>query len=187
MLGAALAATPLLAAVLLGVSGGGEPEVPESPDAQTADPAAAWITPAPARPGATGPSAAAGPATIPPSWGTERPEAAEPGPGDAQDRPEAPAGHRTVAVSVVDAAAASLVRPQDRVDVVGLDGTVIAPEVQVLQVRQDEPRPVIVAAVPVRDSARVAAAVVSTEATVVVSVRDPSAEAAAPAATDRAR
>lgn len=88
---------------------------------------------------------------------------------------------------MVDAAAASLVRPQDRVDVVGLDGTVIAPEVQVLQVRQDEPRPVIVAAVPVRDSARVAAAVVSTEATVVVSVRDPSAEAAAPAATDRAR
>ncbi len=88
----------------------------------------------------------------------------------------------------MDPAAAELVREQDEVDVVGLDGTVIAAEAQVLQVRPGSSGTVLVVAVPDQDAARVAAAVVSVEATVVVNRQSsPSAGDAAPTATDPVR
>lgn len=102
--------------------------------------------------------------------------------------PAAPFGHRLVPVRVMDLAAVELLDVGDRMDVVGIDGRVIASAVSVLQIRDRTSSPVVVTAVPEQDSASVAAAVAATEVTVVLSPRmHPSAEDAAPAATDQAR
>lgn len=181
MVWAALAALPLAAAILIGVLApppGPEPTpaATSSATAETADPAAAWRAPA-------APLTTSGPEALVAADG-----AAVPREGSDQAVAAAPAGHRAVAVRPVDPAAAELVREQDEVDVVGLDGTVIAAEAQVLQVRPGSSGTVLVVAVPDQDAARVAAAVVSVEATVVVNRQSsPSAGDAAPTATDPVR
>lgn len=83
--------------------------------------------------------------------------------------PAAPAGHRPVAIRVADPAALSLVAPGDRVDVVGMDGSVLAERVEVLQDRSSGTGPVLVLGVPDGASAALAAAALSREVTVILS------------------
>lgn len=177
---AGVAALPLAAAVLLGIFSPSTGPVPmpttESSRAvaETADPAAAW------RPGTASPSTVRSEARADP--------VATPGEEPELGSVPAPPGHRAVAVRPVDPAAAELVHVQDAVDVVGLDGTVIVEATQVLQISERSAGRVLVVAVPEQDAARVAAAVVSVEATVVVSRRSsPSEEDAAPTATGPVR
>ncbi|HRO30650.1 MAG TPA: hypothetical protein PK220_09635, partial [Citricoccus sp.] len=105
-------------------------------------------------------------------------------PGDAAAAPPvpaAPAGHRPVAVRIADPAALSLVSTGDPVDVIGMDGSVLAQRLEVLQDRSSGSGsgPVLVLAVPDGASAALAAAALSRELTVLLSgdsaVQDPGA------------
>ncbi|HRO93606.1 hypothetical protein [Citricoccus sp.] len=107
---------------------------------------------------------------------------AEAVPGDvaaAPPVPAAPAGHRPVAVRIADPAALSLVSTGDPVDVIGMDGSVLAQRLEVLQDRSSGSGsgPVLVLAVPDGASAALAAAALSRELTVLLSgesaVQDP--------------
>lgn len=182
---AAVAALPLVAAIALGLS-----PAPQSPAsshgapsaARTAEPSAAQSSSGAAVPWTADPPAA---------WSPQAP--AEPGSAASRTPghppvPAAPFGHRLVPVRVMDPAAVELLDVGDRMDVVGIDGRVIASAISVLQIRDRASSPVVVTAVPEQDSASVAAAVAATEVTVVLSPRmHPSAEDAAPAATGPAR
>jgi hypothetical protein len=83
--------------------------------------------------------------------------------------PVAPAGHRPVAVRIADPAALSLVTAGDHVDVIGMDGSVLADRLKVLQDRSSGRGPVLVMSVPDGASAALAAAALSREVTVVLS------------------
>jgi hypothetical protein len=88
---------------------------------------------------------------------------------DASIVPTAPAGHRPVALRIADPAALSLVAVGDRVDVVGMDGSVLADHLDVLQDRSSGTGSVLVLAAPDGVSAALAAAALSREVTVILS------------------
>jgi hypothetical protein len=93
--------------------------------------------------------------------------------------PVAPAGHRPVAVRIADPAALSLVSAGDHVDVVGMDGSVLAERLEVLQDRSSGTGPVLVMAAPDGASAELAAAALSREVTVILSA-GPAVQGSAP-------
>jgi hypothetical protein len=88
---------------------------------------------------------------------------------DAWNVPTAPSGHRPVAIRIADPAALSLVAAGDEVDVVGMDGSVLAEHLQVLQDRSSGTGSVLVLASPNAASAALAAATLSREVTVILS------------------
>ncbi|MFC7400818.1 hypothetical protein [Citricoccus sp. GCM10030269] len=107
---------------------------------------------------------------------TEQHQAMTPHPGSGASSapvapaplPRAPTGHRPVAVRIADPAALSLVAPDDRVDVVGQDGSVLAADVAVLQDRSAEQAAVVVLALPRDRAPEVAAAAMAQDLTVVL-------------------
>jgi hypothetical protein len=93
--------------------------------------------------------------------------------------PVAPSGHRPVAVRIADPAALSLVTVGDHVDVVGMDGSVLAERLEVLQDRSSGMGPVLVMAAPDGTGAELAAAALSREVTVILST-GPAVQGSAP-------
>jgi hypothetical protein len=83
--------------------------------------------------------------------------------------PTTPSGHRPVALRIADPAALSLVARGDHVDVVGMDGSVLAERLEVLQDRSSGTGSVLVLATPDGASAALAAAALSREVTVILS------------------
>ncbi|MDI3329635.1 MAG: hypothetical protein QJR09_02725 [Micrococcus sp.] len=88
---------------------------------------------------------------------------------DAPAVPPAPSGHRPVALRIADPAALSLVATGDRVDIVGMDGNVLAEDLEVLRDRSSGAGSVLVLAVPDGAGAALAAAALSREVTVILS------------------
>lgn len=183
-----LAAAPLALAVLLLVigsrSGGqGAPEDPgDAPVAAEATLHPGSLPPAPT-PGGGDPHA---PGARPPTSGG-RPGTGTTVPGAIQREtvqdhlaptavpvPATPAGTRPVAVGLADPAALSVVAAGERVDVVALDGTVVAEDLEVLQDRSSAGEgPVLVLAVPDADAATVATTALSREVTAILSPATP--------------
>jgi hypothetical protein len=98
---------------------------------------------------------------------------------DALRVPAASAGHRPVALRIADPAALSLVTTGDHVDVVAMDGSVLAERLEVLQDRSSGASSVLVLAIPDGASAEVAAAALSREVTVILS-GEPTAQGSGP-------
>jgi hypothetical protein len=88
---------------------------------------------------------------------------------DALPVPTAPPGHRPVALRIADPAALSLVTTGDHVDVVAMDGSVLAERLEVLQDRSSGAGSVLVLAPPDGTGAELAAAALSREVTVILS------------------
>ncbi len=88
---------------------------------------------------------------------------------DVPALPTTPSGHRPVALRIADPAALSLVDRGDHVDVVGMDGSVLAERLEVLQDRSAGTGSVLVLATPDGASAALAAAALSREVTVILS------------------
>jgi hypothetical protein len=87
--------------------------------------------------------------------------------------PAAPAGHRPVAIRFASPDAVALVGAGDRVDLVGLDGSVLASGLHILQDRSSAQAPVLVLSVPRDEAPAVAAAAATRDLTVLVAPPDP--------------
>ncbi|MEO9247879.1 hypothetical protein ABDK96_09315 [Citricoccus nitrophenolicus] len=150
----AVAALPLLFAVALflaTVLGGGlERGVPDAAEAtEIADIDASTAT-----------AAVAGPGGIPAP--APVPDTGAPAP------PVPPAGHRAVAVRFSAPDAVDLVAAGDRIDVVGLDGDVLATDLEVLQDRSTGQAGVLVVAVPAEQAPELAAVAAAQDLTLLV-------------------
>lgn len=178
----ALASAPLaVAVVLFTVTGlGSAPSAETTPEPVTAEDAGAGRSlPAPTLT-AEAADGAQPPITEETSWpgadspgagrGTVRTPGQATGQGDHTPAvPVAPPGRRPVAVGIADPAALALVTVGDEVDVIGMDGRVLAEGLEVLQDRSSGTGSVLVLAVPDGASAPLAAAALSREVTVILS------------------
>jgi len=184
-----LAAGPLALAVLLLAigfrpGGDGAPEDPGgAPVAADATLHAGSLRPAPTADGADPSVPGAGPPATEghPATGTSVPGTIQRGTDQdllaptAAPVPAPPPGTRPVAVGFADPAALSVVAAGERVDVVALDGTVLAENLEVLQDRSGAGEgPVLVLAVPDADAATVATTALSREVTAILSLAAPS-------------
>lgn len=125
----------------------------------------------PEAPGARPPASAGHPATGTAQRGTApRGTAPDHRSPTAAPAPTAPSGTRPVAVRLADPAALSVVTSGARVDVLALDGTVVAEDLEVLQDRSSAGAgPVLVLAVPDASAATVATTALSREVTAILS------------------
>jgi hypothetical protein len=92
---------------------------------------------------------------------------------DGAPVPVAPAGHRPVAIRFASPDAVALVGAGDRVDLVGLDGSVLASGLRILQDRSSAQAPVLVVSVPRDEAPAVAAAAATRDLTVLVAPPGP--------------
>ncbi|QCU77610.1 hypothetical protein E7744_04825 [Citricoccus sp. SGAir0253] len=186
----ALAALPLLLAVVLAVLTGARPAPNHPGRAESRESAGAVGSPdavvaapdgsapgAPPRPGTAGdavPAPLAGGALgdADPTGPTSGSAAATARPDRTGDIPTPPRGHRPVAVRVGDPAALALVGTGDAVDVVGLDGSVLGKGLEVLRGGGGAGQAVVLA-VPDADAPALAGAVLSLEVTVIRSAGAP--------------
>ncbi|NUL46873.1 hypothetical protein F7P69_16950 [Cellulosimicrobium funkei] len=163
----AVAALPLLFAVALflaTVLGGGlDGSVADGRVSDESVPDAAGATEIADLDASTATADVAGPAGIPvPVPAPDTSASAPPVP------PVPPAGHRAVAVRFSAPDAVDLVAAGDRIDVVGLDGDVLAADLEVLQDRSTGQAGVLVVAVPAEQAPELAAAAAAQDLTLLV-------------------